>query len=139
MLAILSVKLVYRTALDLTDVISPELVKDVREIATSTEGVIDAGPILMRKSGDTIFADVTISLRGDTSFDKAHEISDRVERNIKNKISNASTTIHFEPNWKDVPLDAKISDIAKNTQRSQRSSQCPVRIKQAGAYSVIYM
>ncbi len=116
LLAILSVKLVYRTALDLTDVISPELVKNVREIATSTEGVIDAGPILMRKSGDTIFADVTISLRGDTSFDKAHEISDRVERNIKNKISNASTTIHFEPNWKDVPLDAKISDIAKNTQ-----------------------
>jgi divalent metal cation (Fe/Co/Zn/Cd) transporter len=116
LLAILSVKLVYKTALDLTDVISPELVKNVREIATLTEGVIDAGPILMRRSGDTIFADVTISLRGDTSFDKAHEISDSVERNIKNKISNASTTIHFEPNWKDVPLDAKILDIAKNAE-----------------------
>jgi cation diffusion facilitator family transporter len=114
LLAILSVKLVYKTALDLTDVISPELVKNVREISISTEGVIDAGPILMRKSGDTIFADVTISLRGDTSFDRAHEISDSVERNIKNKISNASTTIHFEPNWKDVPLDAKILDIAKS-------------------------
>jgi len=114
LLAALSVKLVYKTALDLTDVISPELVKKVREISTLTEGVIDAGPILMRRSGDTIFADVTISLRGDTSFDKAHEISDSVEENIKNEISNASTTIHFEPNWKDVPLDAKILDIAKN-------------------------
>ena len=114
LLAALSVKLVYKTALDLTDVISPELVKNVREISILTEGVIDAGPILMRRSGDTIFADVTISLRGDTSFDKAHEISDNVEENIKNKISNASTTIHFEPNWKDVPLDAKILDIAKS-------------------------
>jgi cation diffusion facilitator family transporter len=114
LLAALSVKLVYKTALDLTDVISPELVKNVREISMSTEGVINAGPILMRKSGDTIFADVTISLRGDTSFDKAHEISDSVERNIKNKIQNASTTIHFEPNWKDVPLDAKILEIAKS-------------------------
>ena len=113
LLAMLSVKLVYRTALDLTDIISPELVKNVREISTSTEGVIDANPILMRKSGDIIFADITISLRGDTSFDKAHEISDKVERNIKNKISNAAITIHFEPNWKDVPLDAKILDIAK--------------------------
>jgi divalent metal cation (Fe/Co/Zn/Cd) transporter len=107
---------VYKTALDLTDVISPELVKNVREISTSTEGVINAGPILMRRSGDTIFADVTISLRGDTSFDKAHEISDRVERNIKNEIPNTSTTIHFEPNWKDVPLDAKILDIAKSVE-----------------------
>jgi cation diffusion facilitator family transporter len=114
LLAILSVKLVYKTALDLTDVISPELVKNVREISISTEGVIDAGPILMRRSGDTIFADITISLRGDTSFEKAHEISDSVEKNIKNKISNAATTIHFEPSWKDIPPDAKISEIAKS-------------------------
>jgi len=116
LLAALSVKLVYKTALDLTDVISPELVKNVREISISTEGVIDAGPILMRRSGDTIFADVTISLRGDTSFDKAHEVSDSVERNIKIKIPNASTTIHFEPNWKEVPTDAKILEIAKRVE-----------------------
>ena len=113
LLAILSIKLVYKTALDLTDIISPDVVKNVREITKSTKGVIDADPILMRRSGDTIFADVTISLRGDTTFDKAHEISSNVERNIKNEISNASITIHFEPNWKDVPLDAKILDIAK--------------------------
>ncbi len=114
LLAVLSIKLIYKTALDLTDIISPKLVRDVRNIATSTNGVIDANPILMRKSGDTIFADITISLRGDTSFDKAHEISNNVERNIKNKISNAAITIHFEPNWKDVPLDAKILDIVKS-------------------------
>ncbi|RMW35264.1 MAG: cation-efflux pump [Nitrosopumilus sp.] len=114
LLAVLSVKLIYKTALDLTDIISPDLVKNVRDIATSTQGVIGADPILMRRSGDTIFADVTISLRGDTSFDKAHEISSNVEKNIKNKISNASITIHFEPDWEDVPLDAKILDIAKS-------------------------
>ena len=116
LLAVLSVKLVYKTALDLTDIISPELVKKVREVATSTEGVIDADPILMRRSGDTIFADVTISLRGDTSFDRAHEISSNVEKNIKKNISNTAITIHFEPDWKDVPLDAKITDIAENVE-----------------------
>ncbi len=114
LLAALSIKLVYKTALDLTDVISPELVKNVKEIAMSTKGVVDTGSILMRRSGDTVFADITISLRGDTSFGKAHEISDSVEKNIKNKIPNASTTIHFEPNWKDVPLDTKILDIAQS-------------------------
>jgi len=116
LLAILSIKLIYKTAMDLTDIISPELVKNVREIAVSTKGVIDADPILMRRSGDTIFADITISLRGDSSFDKAHEISNNVEKNIKNEISNAAVTIHFEPNWKNVPLDAKILDIVKNVE-----------------------
>ncbi len=114
LLAILSIKLIYKTALDLTDIISPELVKNVKDIALTTKGVIDVGPILMRRSGNTIFADVTISLRGDSSFDKAHEISNNVEQNIKNKISNTAITIHFEPNWKDVPLDAKILDLVKN-------------------------
>ena len=113
LLAILSIKLVYKTSLDLTDIISPELVKDVRNIVSLTKDVIDVDSILMRRSGDTIFADVTISLRGDTSFDKAHKISSDVERNIKNKIPNLSITIHFEPNWQDVPLDAKILEIAK--------------------------
>jgi cation diffusion facilitator family transporter len=113
-LAFLSIKLIYKTALDLTDIISPELVKKVREIVTNTEGVIGVEAILMRRSGETIFADVTISLRGDTSFDRAHEISSKVENNIKNKMSNAAITIHFEPDWKNVPLDAKINDIAKS-------------------------
>ena len=114
LLAALSIKLIHKTALDLTDIISPELVKNVKEITVATKGVIDAGPILMRRSGDTIFADITISLRGDTSFDVAHKISNDVENNIKDKISNAAITIHFEPNWKDVPLDAKILEITEN-------------------------
>ncbi len=116
LLAILSIKLIYRTALDLTDIISPELVQDVRKISLETQGVLDANPILMRRSGDTIFADITISLRGNTSFDQAHEISSDVEKNIKNKISNASITIHFEPNWDNVPLDAKIQDLAQGVE-----------------------
>ena len=116
LLAALSIKLIYRTALDLTDIISPELVNNVKEITLSTVGVTDIGPILMRRSGDIVFADITISLRGDSSFDRAHEISNNVESNIKKKIPNAAITIHFEPDWKDVPLDVKILDIASNVE-----------------------
>ena len=114
LLAVLSIRLVHRATLDLTDIISPELVKDVREITSLTKGVTDVGQILMRRSGDVIFADITISLRGDTSFDEAHEISNNAEGNIKDKISNAEITIHFEPDWRDVPLNAKIIDVVKN-------------------------
>ena len=116
LLAILSIKLIYKTAQDLTDIIAPEMVKKVREIVRNTEGVVDVGNILMRKSGDTIFADVTISLRGDTSFENAHEVSNKVENNILDKIPNASITIHFEPNWDNVPLDSKIHDIARGVE-----------------------
>ena len=113
-LVVLSLKLIYKTSQDLTDIISPELVKKARTITKDTKDVIDVVSILMRRSGDTIFADVTILIRGDTSFDKAHEISSRVEKNITKEIPNSSITIHFEPTWENVPLDSKIYDIAKN-------------------------
>ncbi len=115
-LAVLSLKLIYNSAMDLTDIISPDMVSKVKDIVTNTNGVVGIGPVLMRKSGDTIFADVTISLRGDTSFDKAHEISDEVENNIKNEIKNSSITIHFEPTWEKVPRDSKISEISTNVE-----------------------
>lgn len=112
LLCVLSFKLIHRTAQELTDIISPEMVRTVREIATATGGVLDVGQVLMRRSGDVIFADVTISLRADVSFDRAHEISSNVEDNIKRSIPNSEITVHFEPSWKDVPLDSKIYDIA---------------------------
>ena len=139
LLAILSIKLVYKTALDLTDIISPELVKDVKNIAKDTEGVINAGPILMRRSGDTIFADITISLRGDTSFEKAHEISNNVERNIKNRISNSTITVHFEPNWQDVPLDAKIQEIVKEVEGVKEVHNVSTHKTQGKIYSNLHV
>ena len=113
-LAILSVKLIHKTSQELTDIISPELVKEVKKIVMETDGVVKTNAILMRRSGDTIFADVTISLRGDTSFEQAHNISSKVENNIKMKIPNAAITIHFEPNWENVPINAKIYEIVND-------------------------
>lgn len=111
-LAVLSLKLIHKTALELTDVIAPELVKKVKSIVRQTDGVIDVGQVSMRRSGDTIFTDVTILVKGDTSFDRAHEISNNVEKNIKESIKSSSIIIHFEPDWREVPLDSKIFEIA---------------------------
>jgi len=108
----LSIKLVWRTAQELTDIISPELVRQVRGTVVSTDGVQDVGQVLMRRSGDSIFADVTVSLRADVSFERAHEISSKVEDNIKKLLPNSETTVHFEPSWRDVPIDSKIFEIA---------------------------
>ena len=111
LLVALSIKLIYRTAMDLTDIISPELVNKTKSIVRETTGVMDVKSVLMRKSGDVVFTEVTVLLRADVSFDKAHEISVEVENNIKKEITQAAVTVHFEPNWKDVPKESKIKDI----------------------------
>lgn len=112
LLAVLSVKLIYRTALDLTDAISPSMVRRVEGIVSSTEGVMNTESVHMRRSGNEIFAEVTISLSGTASFEEAHKISSNVEKNITNSIANSKVTVHFEPTWKDAPLDSTVSGIA---------------------------
>lgn len=112
LLAVLSIKLIYRTALDLTDAISPSMVRKVEGIVSSTEGVMNTESVHMRRSGNEIFAEVTISLSGAASFEEAHKISSNVEKNITNSIANSKVTVHFEPTWKDAPLDSTVSGIA---------------------------
>ncbi len=113
-LAALSIKVIYKSALELTDAIPVGMVKKVQDIVKDTEGVMNTESVLMRRSGSEIFAEVTIKLSGAATFDQAHEISNNVEKNIKNSIANSKVTVHFEPTWKDVPLDYKISHIASS-------------------------
>ncbi len=111
-LAALSIKLIHKTALELTDAIPASMVRQVKEITNRTKGVMNTESVQMRRSGSEIFAEVTIALSGAASFEEAHKISSDVEKNIKNSIANSSVTVHFEPTWKDVPIDYKVNSIA---------------------------
>src|SRR3989337_1235689 len=91
-----------------------ESIERFQNIVSNTEGVMNTESIQMRRSGHEIFADVIISLSGAASFDEAHKISSNVEKNIINSISNAKVPVHFEPTWKDVPLDSKVDSIASS-------------------------
>jgi cation diffusion facilitator family transporter len=111
-LAALSLKLIHRMGLELTDAVPESMVRKVHDIVTGTEGVMKTESVQMRRSGSDIFADVKISLSGASSFEEAHKISANVEKNIKNTIANSRVTIHFEPTWKDVPVDYVINNAA---------------------------
>ena len=113
LLMALSAGLVRRTALDLTDSIPPGVVRRAREAAASVEGVVGVGPVMVRRSGETHFADATVSLRGDTSFERAHEASSRVEASIRAALPGSSVTVHFEPDWGSVPPGPRIRAIAE--------------------------
>ncbi|MCI0560105.1 MAG: cation-efflux pump [Nitrososphaera sp.] len=103
-LAYLSTRFAYRNAIELTDVISPKLVARVRQAANGTDGVLKCTDIRMRRVGREIFVEVTVALRGDMSFEMAHETSAVVEENIAKTLAStglfatpSDVTVHFEP------------------------------------------
>ena len=103
-LSYLSIRFAYQNAMELTDVISPRLVGDVRQAANETEGVLGSDDIKMRRVGSEIFVEATIALPAQISFESAHNISAKVEDNIAKSLSGVgmrvkprNITVHFEP------------------------------------------
>lgn len=113
-LAALSLKLIHKSGLELTDAVPESMVRRVHDIASGTEGVMKTESVQMRRAGSDIFAEVTISLSGASSFEEAHKISANVEKNIKDSIANSKVTVHFEPTWKDVQPDYVINNVASS-------------------------
>jgi cation diffusion facilitator family transporter len=103
-LSYLSVRFAYQNAMELTDVISPRLVGRVQQAANETEGVIRSDDIKMRRVGNDIFVEATVTLPAQISFENAHDISAKVENNIAKSLSGSgldvkprNITVHFEP------------------------------------------
>jgi cation diffusion facilitator family transporter len=114
LLAALSLKLIYKSGLELTDAVPESMVRRVHDIASGTDGVMKTESVQMRRAGSDIFADVTISLSGASTFEEAHKISVNVEKNIKDSIANSKVTVHFEPTWKDVQPEYVINNVASS-------------------------
>ena len=114
-LAYLSTRFAYNNAVELTDRISPRLVQTVRSAVVGTEGVVECRDLKMRRVGREIFAEATITLKADMSFEKAHETSAQVERNIAASLpeGQSSVTVHFEPVYSpDLSLESIIERAA---------------------------
>ena len=74
---------------------SPQRVKEIREIAENVPGVNGTHEIRLRKSGPVFFGELHVELQDGLSLEKAHVISDEVERRIKEHFKDLELiTVH---------------------------------------------
>jgi cation diffusion facilitator family transporter len=79
----------------------PEMLVSIRKIISEkAEGAIEAHDLRTRRAGSMTFIDFHLVVVGNTTVSEAHEIRDRLERAIKEKVGEALITIHVEPDNK---------------------------------------
>jgi cation diffusion facilitator family transporter len=77
---------------------APEARMDAIEAAAAAApGVQEARRVRVRRSGNKLFADVTVAAGRTASLERAHDISDSVERAIQEIEPNADVVVHVEP------------------------------------------
>jgi len=78
--------------------IRPERIQLIRETAENIPGVTAVHNVKVRRAGPFVFGEMHLEVNEKLAIDKAHEISQRVEKRIKENIREMdSVTIHIEP------------------------------------------
>jgi cation diffusion facilitator family transporter len=69
----------------------------IQEAAAKAAGVTEARRVRVRGTGDQLFADVTVAAGRTTSLERAHDISEAVEREIELAVPGTDVIVHVEP------------------------------------------
>lgn len=81
---------------DLLDAVPPEL-RDRVTRAAEVPGVLDVRRVRLRRSGPATFADVTVTVGREASFERSHEIAMAARQAIEQVLPGADVVIHAQP------------------------------------------
>ena len=79
-------------------IVEPEQISEIRGLAEDVKGVIGVHEVRIRKSGPFCFGEMHMEVEEGLSVEKAHAISEEVERRAKQEFEELETLmIHIEP------------------------------------------
>jgi cation diffusion facilitator family transporter len=115
LLSCLSVKLILESGMELSDTISKDVADKVRKEILCTEGVRKCEYLRVRKAGDKTFVRATVQVPDYLDFEEAHDLTSKIEENIKKTLRNAEVTIHTEPLETEASTEKLIEKFALET------------------------
>jgi divalent metal cation (Fe/Co/Zn/Cd) transporter len=101
--------------MDLSDAISPKLVKDIRKIVLSTKEVVECKDLKARKVGDKLFVEATVIIPEYIGLKDAHLVSSKIEEDIIKNCGNCEVNIHVEPTAT-TPMRKYIESLSTNVE-----------------------
>lgn len=98
LLILLSVRLVWNNAIELSDIAPREAVIKVREEISKVGGSLFSYESLkVRKIGEKIYVRATLKIPDYISFEEAHRFANKIEDGIRRKFKDADIYFHIEP------------------------------------------
>jgi cation diffusion facilitator family transporter len=92
----------------------------IREAAAGAEGVMGVGHVRVRRSGPSVFVDLTVAGARHQSFERTHRIAEAVEGQIRKIAPGADVVVHTDP--REVERETMARRIRAVAYRRQMSS-----------------
>jgi len=98
--------------------INPEITEKAKKIILSHPAVSNIQTLYIRRAGSIYIADITLQIN-ERNMEKAHEITDKIEEELKKEIPNLQViTLHYEP--AKTPYQKTAILLDKNNQIARR-------------------
>jgi len=94
---IVSVRLGIRTVQALLDAAPRGMYWKIKQTVEEIPGVMDCHNIRFRSSGPRLFIDIHILTDGNQSLNRAHDLTEKIEKKLLETIPNADIMVHPEP------------------------------------------
>jgi len=115
LIAYLSLKLTRSSAMDLSDAISPKIVRNIKKEILSAKEVMECKELKARKVGDKMFVEATVIIPNYIGLKEAHSISTKIESDIVKLCGDCAVTIHIEPATT-IPVKKQIESLSTNVE-----------------------
>jgi cation diffusion facilitator family transporter len=89
------------------------LAQKIEERVEDLDGVRECAQVRVRRSGAENFVDLVLAIDGDATFDRAHEITARVELVVRELIPRADVLVHYEPTEAGADIVALVARAAR--------------------------
>lgn len=122
-LSYLSIRLVWKSGMELSDTISKDIVQKVREEILGTKGVCACEDLKIRKAGERVFVQATVQVPDYSDLSEAHELTLQIEENIRNAIGNAEISIHTHPSETEMPTEKFVENLAKEVKEVKEAHE----------------
>ncbi len=93
----ISAKLGLRTVYALLDTAPAGMADRITQAVERLDGVMNCHNVRVRYSGSQLFVDAHVLVNGDQTLRQAHNLTEQIERTIRNLAPDADVTVHPEP------------------------------------------
>jgi cation diffusion facilitator family transporter len=93
----LSVGLLRGSFSELSDEVPKDLAGRIREEVLRVKGIERCSELKVRRVGERIYVELVVTAPGDMSLKEAHDLTRKVEQNLRRAFGECSVTIHVEP------------------------------------------
>jgi cation diffusion facilitator family transporter len=113
LLSYLSVKLLWSSAMELSDTVSKQVVDSVREVLKAKKEICKIEDLKIRKAGDKTYVRSTVQIPDYLTLEQAHDLTGSLEADLKEIIGNCDIVIQTKACVTETTTEKLVETVAK--------------------------